>query len=70
VVNDAARRALWPLCNAQRERLNGFEFCHVHRRVSGSEESVVPAGGDDRIDVLARVTAAVNTGLEGATTDG
>jgi hypothetical protein len=38
--------------------------------VSGSEESVVPAGGDDRIDVLARVTAVVNTSLEGATTDG
>jgi hypothetical protein len=28
---------------------------------------VVPAGGDDRIDVLAHVTAALNTDLEGAT---
>jgi hypothetical protein len=68
VVNDAARRALWSLCNAQHERRHGSEFCHVPRRVSGSEETVVPAGGDDRIDVLARVTAALNTDLEGART--
>jgi hypothetical protein len=33
--------------------------------VSGSEEIVVPVGGDDRIDILARV----NTDLEGATTE-
>jgi hypothetical protein len=37
--------------------------------VSGTEETVVLAGGDDRIDVLARVTAALNTDLEGATTE-
>jgi hypothetical protein len=30
---------------------------------------VIPAGGDDRIDVLARVTAALNTDLEGATAE-
>jgi hypothetical protein len=29
----------------------------------------VPAGGDDRIDILARVTSALNTDLEGATTE-
>jgi hypothetical protein len=68
-VNDAARRALWSLCNAQRECLHGSEFCHVSRRVSGSEEIVVPTGGDDRIDVLARVTAALNIDLEGATNE-
>jgi hypothetical protein len=65
-VNDAARRALWSLCNAQRERLHGSEYRHVPRRASGSEETVVPAGGDDRIDILARVTAALNTDLGGA----
>jgi hypothetical protein len=59
-VNDAARRALWSLCNAQHEHLHGSEFRHVPRRVSGSEETVRPAGGDDRIDVLACVTAALN----------
>jgi hypothetical protein len=37
--------------------------------VSGSENTIVPAGGDDRIDILARVTAALNTVLEGATTE-
>jgi hypothetical protein len=52
-VNDVARRALWSFCNAQRERLHGSEFRHVPRSVSGSEKTVVPAGGDDRIDVLA-----------------
>jgi hypothetical protein len=68
-VNDAARRVLWSLCNAQREHLHGSEFRHVPRRVSGSEETVVPAEGDDRIDVLARVIATLNTDLEGATTE-
>jgi hypothetical protein len=29
----------------------------------------VPAGGDDRIDILVRVTAALNTDLEGATNE-
>jgi hypothetical protein len=66
-VNDAARRALWSLYNAQHERLHGSEFRHIPRRVSGSEETIVPAGGDDLIDILARVTAALNTDLEGAT---
>jgi hypothetical protein len=68
VVNDAARRALWSLCNAKRECLYGSEYRHVPRRASGTEETIVPAGGDDRIDILARVTATLNTDLEGATT--
>jgi hypothetical protein len=37
--------------------------------VCGSENTIVPAGGDDRIDILARVTATLNTDLEGATTE-
>jgi hypothetical protein len=37
--------------------------------LSGSEETVVPGGGDDRIDILAWVTAALNTDLEGATVE-
>jgi hypothetical protein len=68
VVNDAARRALWSLCNTQQEHLHGSEFCHVPRRVSVSEETIVPVGGDDRIDTLARVTATLNTDIEGTTT--
>jgi hypothetical protein len=66
-VNDAPRRALWSLCNAQRDRLHGSEFRHIPRRVSGSEKTIVPAGRDDRIDILTRVTATLNTDLEGAT---
>jgi hypothetical protein len=68
-VNDAVRRALWSLCNAKRARLYGSEYRHVPRRASGTEETIVPVGGDDRIDILARVTAALNTDLEGATTE-
>jgi hypothetical protein len=68
-VNDAARRALWSICNAKRAQLFNSEYRHVPRRASGTEETVVPVGGDDRIDILARVTAALNTDLEGATTE-
>jgi hypothetical protein len=68
-VNDAARRALWSICNAKRAQLFNSEYRHVPRRASGTEETVVPTGGDDRIDILARVTAALNTDLEGATTE-
>jgi hypothetical protein len=68
-VNEAARRALWSLCNAQRDRLHESEFRHIPRRVSGSEETIVPAGGDDRIDILDRVTTSLNTDLEGATAE-
>jgi hypothetical protein len=68
-VNDAARRALWSICNANRVQLFHSEYRHVPRRASGTEVTVVPAGGNDRIDVLARVTAALNTDLEGATTE-
>jgi hypothetical protein len=68
-VNDAARRALWSLCNAKQARLFDSEYRHVPRRASGTEETIVPAGGDDRINILACVTAALNTDLEGATTE-
>jgi hypothetical protein len=37
--------------------------------VSGSEETIVPAGGDNCIDIMARVTTALNTDFEGATTE-
>jgi hypothetical protein len=37
--------------------------------VSGSEETIIPAGGDDRIDILAWVTAALNADLEGTTAE-
>jgi hypothetical protein len=58
-VNDAARRAICTLCNSQCDRLHGSEFRHIPHCVSGSEETIVPAGGDDRIDILAWVPAAL-----------
>jgi hypothetical protein len=47
------------------------EFRHVPRRTSGTEDSVVVLGddGQDRLNILARVTVALNTDLEGVTTD-
>jgi hypothetical protein len=46
-VNDAARRALWSICNANRVQLFHSEYRHVPRHASGTEVTVVPAGGND-----------------------
>jgi hypothetical protein len=70
-INDAARRALWSISNTFRDRLEGTDFRFVPSRVSGTENTVVPMGDfrDSRVDILARVTAALNTDLEGATAE-
>lgn len=70
-VSDAARRALSALCFAHREELSTTVYRHLPRRVSGTEDTAVPLGeaGEDRINVLARVTAALNTDLDGATAE-
>jgi hypothetical protein len=70
-INDAARRALWSVSNTFRDRIEGMDFRFVPSRVSGSENTVVPIGDfrDSRVDILARVTAALNTDLEGATAE-
>jgi hypothetical protein len=71
VINDAARRALWSVSNTFRDRIEGTDFRFVPSRVSGTEDIVVPMGDfqDSRVDILARVTAALNTDLEGATAE-
>jgi hypothetical protein len=68
VINDAARRALWSVSNTFGDRIEGTDFRFVPSRVSGTENTVVPMGDfrDYRVDILARVTAALNTDLEGA----
>jgi hypothetical protein len=70
-INDAARRALWSVSNTFRDRIEGADFRFVPSRVSGTENTVVPMGDfrDSRVDILARVTAALNTDLEGATAE-
>jgi hypothetical protein len=70
-INDAARRALWSVNNTFRDRIEGTDFRFVPSRVSGTENTVVPMGDfrDSRVDILARVTAAINTDLEGATVE-
>jgi hypothetical protein len=66
-INDAARRALWSVSNTFRDRIKGTDFRFVPSRFSGTENTVVPMGDfrDSRVDILARVTAALNTDLEG-----
>jgi hypothetical protein len=47
------------------------DYYHLPRCTSGTEETVVVMGeeGEDRINIVARVTAALNTDLEGATAE-
>jgi hypothetical protein len=52
-----------------RDQLHHSDFRHVPRRLSGTKETVVPADGDCHLDILARVTAALNTDLDGATAE-
>ncbi|RLM56305.1 hypothetical protein C2845_PM10G10060 [Panicum miliaceum] len=70
-ISNVARRALWSLCHTHRLELSFTDYCHLSRRTSGTEETVVVIGedGEDRINILARVTAALNTDLEGATVE-
>jgi hypothetical protein len=70
-INDAARRALWSVSNTFHDRIEGTNFRFVPSRVSGNENTVVPMGDfrDSHVDILARVTAALNMDLEGATTE-
>ena len=70
-VSSAARRALWSVCHTHCQEMHTTEFRHVPRRTSGTEDTVVVLGddGQDRLNILARVTVALNTDLEGVTTD-
>jgi hypothetical protein len=70
-INDAARRALSSVSNTFRDCIEGTNFRFVPSRVRGTENTVVPMSDfrDRRVDILARVTAALNTDLEGATAE-
>jgi hypothetical protein len=70
-INDATRRALWSISNSFCGQIHHPYFRFVPSRISGTQETVVPMGDfcDSRVDILARVTAALNTDLEGATSE-
>ena len=70
-VSSAARRALWSLCHTNRQDLQATEYRHLPRRARGTEETVMTLGGEEgrSVRILARATAALNTDLEGVTTE-
>jgi hypothetical protein len=70
-ISRATKRALWSLCYHHRQELHTNVYCHLPRRTSATEETVVSLGedGEDRINILVRVTAALNTDLEGITAE-
>jgi len=70
-VCSAARRALWSLCHTNRQDLQATEYRHLPRRACGTEETVMTLGGEEgsSVSILARATAALNTDLEGVTTE-
>jgi hypothetical protein len=70
-INDDARRALWSISNSFCDRIPGIDFCFVPSRASGTEDTVVPMGDfrDSHVDILSRVSAMLNTDLEGATAE-
>nr|CAB3480140.1 unnamed protein product [Digitaria exilis] len=67
-VSDAARRAVTSISHQFQKELSHTEYRHLPRRRPGTEQTVVVGGGptaDPRLNVLAQVTAALNTDLEG-----
>jgi hypothetical protein len=70
-INNAARRAVWSISNTFRDCIEGIDFRFVPNRVSGTENTVIPMGDFrySRVDILARVMAALNTDLDGATAE-
>ncbi|CAO2203322.1 unnamed protein product [Urochloa humidicola] len=70
-VSEAARRALSALCYTHRLELSVTEYRHLPRRPSGGEQAYVVMGeaGEDRVSILARVSVALNTDLDNATTE-
>ncbi|CAO2038223.1 unnamed protein product [Urochloa humidicola] len=70
-VSAAAKRALWFLCYEHRLELSVTDYSHLPRRPNGTEQTNVMLGnaGEERINILARVVAALNTDLDGATAE-
>jgi hypothetical protein len=70
-VSNAARRALFSLRFRHDQELSLSDYRYIPRHTSGTEQTVVPLTGfeDPRLHTLAQVTAALNTNLEGTTSE-
>jgi hypothetical protein len=70
-VSNAARRAMFSLHFKHDQELSLSDYRQIPRRTSGTEQTVVPLTGskDPRLHTLAQATAALNTDLEGATSE-
>jgi hypothetical protein len=70
-VSNAARRALFSLRFRHDQKLSLNDYRHIPRCIRGTEQTVVPLTGseDPRLHTLAQVTAALNTNLEGVTSE-
>lgn len=70
-VSNATRRALWSLCSRHRYKLNISDYRHVPLCTSGAEQTIVLLMGsqDPHLNILVQVTVALNTDLEGATSE-
>jgi hypothetical protein len=70
-VSNATRRALFSLRSRHDQELSLSDYRNIPCRTSGTEQTVVPLTGseDPRLHTLAQVTAALNTDLEGVTSE-
>jgi hypothetical protein len=70
-VSDCARRALFSLRSRHDQELRLSDYRHIPHHTSGTEQTVVPLTGseDPRFHTLAQVTIALNTDLEGVTSE-
>jgi hypothetical protein len=70
-VGNAARRALFSLRSRHDQELSLSDYRHIPRRTSGTELTVVPltSSKDPRPHTLTQVTAALNTDVEGVTSE-
>jgi hypothetical protein len=70
-ASNAARRALFSLRFTHDQELSLSDYRHIPRRTSGTKQTVVLLTGseDPCLHTLAQVTAALNTDLEGVTSE-
>jgi hypothetical protein len=66
-----AARGLCSLHSRHDQELSLSDYRHIPRRTSGTEQTVVPLTGSEdlRLHTLTQVTAALNTDLEGVTSE-
>jgi hypothetical protein len=70
-ISNAGRRALFSLRSRHDQKLSLNDYRHIPRHTSGTEQTIVLLTGseDPRLHTLAQVTTALNTDLEGVTSE-